>query len=122
VGAEENCKRGDINGYNRGRQLWENLPEFSLKKFYWKDYMIIFLGTFMYALGVTQFIMPHQFRDGRAYRFGRAVELRFFVASFYHGLPDERAATIDGVSAAGVGVPGEDHCRCWGVDPLHWHV
>ena len=40
-----------------------NLPEFSLKKFYWKDYMIIFLGTFMYALGVTQF-MPHQFVMG----------------------------------------------------------
>lgn len=37
------------------------LPEFSLKKFYWKDYLIIFLGTFMYALGVTQFIMPHEF-------------------------------------------------------------
>ncbi|MDI9604719.1 MAG: YitT family protein [Bacteroidota bacterium] len=41
-----------------------NLPEFSLKKFYWKDYLIIFLGTFMYALGVTQFIMPHQFVMG----------------------------------------------------------
>lgn len=39
----------------------EKLPEFSLKKFYWKDYLMIFLGTFMYALGVTQFIMPHQF-------------------------------------------------------------
>ncbi|MEN6589574.1 MAG: YitT family protein [Proteiniphilum sp.] len=39
----------------------EKFPEFSLKKFYWKDYLMIFLGTFMYALGVTQFIMPHQF-------------------------------------------------------------
>ncbi|WP_294068685.1 YitT family protein [Proteiniphilum sp. UBA1028] len=39
----------------------ERLPEFSLKKFFWKDYLTIFLGTFMYALGVTQFIMPHQF-------------------------------------------------------------
>ena len=39
----------------------EKLPEFSLKKFFWKDYLTIFLGTFMYALGVTQFIMPHQF-------------------------------------------------------------
>jgi uncharacterized membrane-anchored protein YitT (DUF2179 family) len=41
--------------------MMKKLPEFSLKKFYWKDYLTIFLGTFMYALGVTQFIMPHQF-------------------------------------------------------------
>lgn len=40
------------------------LPEFSLKKFYWKDYLTIILGAFMYALGVTQFIMPHQFVIG----------------------------------------------------------
>lgn len=39
----------------------EKLPKFSLKKFYWKDYLTILLGTFLYALGVTQFIMPHQF-------------------------------------------------------------
>lgn len=39
----------------------EKLTHFSLKKFYWKDYLTIFLGTFMYALGVTLFIMPHQF-------------------------------------------------------------
>lgn len=39
----------------------EKLPQFSLKKFYVKDYLTIFLGTFMYALGVTLFIMPHQF-------------------------------------------------------------
>ena len=39
----------------------EKLPRFSLKKFYLKDYLTIFLGTFMYALGVTLFIMPHQF-------------------------------------------------------------
>jgi uncharacterized membrane-anchored protein YitT (DUF2179 family) len=38
-----------------------DLPEFSLKKFYWKDYLTIPLGAFMYALGVTQFIMPQQF-------------------------------------------------------------
>lgn len=37
------------------------LPKFSLKKFYWKDYLTILLGTFIYSLGVTQFIMPHQF-------------------------------------------------------------
>lgn len=37
------------------------LPKFSLKRFYWKDFLIIALGTFMYALGVTQFIMPHHF-------------------------------------------------------------
>jgi uncharacterized membrane-anchored protein YitT (DUF2179 family) len=40
------------------------LPEFSLKRFYWKDYLVIVLGTFMYALGVTQFIMPHHFVMG----------------------------------------------------------
>lgn len=40
------------------------LPEFSLKKFYWKDYLTIILGAFMYALGVTQFIIPHQFVIG----------------------------------------------------------
>src|SRR5690554_2517416 len=39
----------------------EKLTQFSLKKFYWKDYLSIFIGTFMYALGVTLFIMPHQF-------------------------------------------------------------
>lgn len=39
----------------------EKLPQFSLKKFYLKDYLTIFLGTFMYALGVTLFIMPQQF-------------------------------------------------------------
>ncbi|MBF6597400.1 MAG: YitT family protein [Fermentimonas sp.] len=39
----------------------KKLPQFSLKKFYLKDYLTIFLGTFMYALGVTLFIMPHQF-------------------------------------------------------------
>lgn len=42
----------------------EKLPEFSLKKFYWKDYLTVILGTFMYALGVTQFIMPHKFVMG----------------------------------------------------------
>jgi uncharacterized membrane-anchored protein YitT (DUF2179 family) len=42
----------------------EKQPNFSLKKFYWKDYLIVFLGTFMYALGVTQFIMPHHFVMG----------------------------------------------------------
>lgn len=44
--------------------MMEKLPVFSLKKFYWKDYLTIFLGTFMYALGVTQFIMPHHFVMG----------------------------------------------------------
>src|SRR5690554_397574 len=42
----------------------KKLPEFSLKKFYWKDYLTIIVGSFMYALGVTQFIMPHQFVIG----------------------------------------------------------
>ena len=39
----------------------EKVPQFSLKKFYWKDYFSIILGTFMYALSVTVFIMPHKF-------------------------------------------------------------
>ena len=39
----------------------KKLPQFSLKKFYIKDYITIFLGTFMYALAVSMFIMPHQF-------------------------------------------------------------
>ncbi len=63
------------------------LPEFSLKKFYWKDYLVIFLGTFMYALGVTQFIMPHQFVMGGLtgvavlinYAFGLPVSLLVLV-------------------------------------------
>ncbi len=39
-------------------------PNYLLKKFYWKDYLMIFLGTFMYSLGITQFIMPHKFVTG----------------------------------------------------------
>ena len=42
----------------------EKKAQFSLKRFYWKDYLIIALGTFMYALGITQFIMPHHFVMG----------------------------------------------------------
>ncbi|WP_019538415.1 YitT family protein [Proteiniphilum acetatigenes] len=65
----------------------EKLPEFSLKRFYWKDYLIIALGTFMYALGVTQFIMPHHFVMGGLagaavllnYAFGLPVSLMVFV-------------------------------------------
>jgi uncharacterized membrane-anchored protein YitT (DUF2179 family) len=64
----------------------EKLPEFSLKKFYWKDYLSIALGTFMYALGVTQFIMPHHFVMGGLtgaavlfnYAFGLPVSLMVF--------------------------------------------
>ncbi len=41
-----------------------NTPNYLLKKFYWKDYLMIFLGTFMYSLGITQFIMPHKFVTG----------------------------------------------------------
>lgn len=63
------------------------LPEFSLKRFYWKDYLVIVLGTFMYALGVTQFIMPHHFVMGGLagaalllnYAFGLPVSLMVFV-------------------------------------------
>ena len=65
----------------------EKLPAFSLKRFYWKDYLIIVLGTFMYALGVTQFIMPHHFVMGGLtgiavlfnYAFGLPVSLMVFV-------------------------------------------
>ncbi len=64
----------------------EKLPEFSLKRFYWKDYLIIVLGTFMYALGVSQFIMPHHFVLGGLtgvavlfnYAFGLPVSLMVF--------------------------------------------
>lgn len=63
------------------------LPEFSLKRFYWKDYLTIVLGTFMYALGVTQFIMPHHFVMGGLtgaavlfnYAFGIPVSLMVFA-------------------------------------------
>ncbi|MDD4777562.1 MAG: YitT family protein [Fermentimonas sp.] len=65
----------------------EKLPEFSLKKFYWKDYLTILLGTFMYALGVTQFIMPHKFVLGGLtgiavlfnYAFGLPVSLQVLI-------------------------------------------
>ena len=39
-------------------------PKYQLKSFYWKDYLMIILGTFMYAVGITQFIMPHKFVTG----------------------------------------------------------
>ncbi|MGI6074308.1 MAG: YitT family protein [Fermentimonas sp.] len=35
--------------------------DYSIDKFYFKDFLTMLLGTFMYALGVTQFIMPHKF-------------------------------------------------------------
>ena len=65
----------------------EKLPEFSLKRFYWKDYLTIALGTFMYALGVTQFIMPHHFVMGGLagaavllnYAFGLPVSLMVLI-------------------------------------------
>ena len=37
---------------------------YQLKKFYWKDYLMIIIGTFMYSVGITQFIMPHKFVTG----------------------------------------------------------
>ncbi len=65
----------------------EKKAQFSLKRFYWKDYLIIALGTFMYALGITQFIMPHHFVMGGLtgvavlfnYAFGLPVSLMVFV-------------------------------------------
>ncbi len=64
-------------------------PQFSLKKFYLKDYLTIFLGTFMYALGVTLFIMPHQFVLGGLtgvavlfnYGFGMPVSITVLVVN-----------------------------------------
>ncbi len=40
------------------------LTKYQLKKFYWKDYLMIVVGTFVYSLGITQFIMPHKFVTG----------------------------------------------------------
>ncbi len=65
----------------------EKLRAFSLKKFYWKDYLTILLGTFMYALGVTQFIVPHKFVLGGLtgiavlfnYAFGLPVSVQVLV-------------------------------------------
>jgi len=42
----------------------EKQAQFTFKKFYVKDFLTIFLGAFMYALGITQFIMPHKFVTG----------------------------------------------------------
>jgi uncharacterized membrane-anchored protein YitT (DUF2179 family) len=42
----------------------EKRSRYSTKKFYVKDLLTIFLGTFMYALAITQFIMPHKFVTG----------------------------------------------------------
>jgi uncharacterized membrane-anchored protein YitT (DUF2179 family) len=42
-----------------GKQL-----QYTSKKLYVKDFFTIFVGTFMYALGITQFIMPHKFVTG----------------------------------------------------------
>lgn len=42
----------------------EKQARFTFKKFYVKDFLTIFLGTFIYALGITQFIMPHKFVTG----------------------------------------------------------
>lgn len=38
--------------------------KFSLKQHYVKDYLTILFGTFIYALGITQFITPHKFVTG----------------------------------------------------------
>ena len=67
----------------------KKLPLFRLKKFYLKDYLTIFLGTFMYALGVTLFIMPHQFVRGGLtgvavlfnYGFGMPVSITVLVVN-----------------------------------------
>ncbi len=40
------------------------LHNYQLKKFYWKDYIMIVLGTLIYSVGITQFIMPHKFVTG----------------------------------------------------------
>ena len=37
-----------------------NLPIKYLKKFYWRDYLVITLGLVLYAIGLTGFLIPNQ--------------------------------------------------------------
>lgn len=37
-----------------------NLPINYLKKFYWRDYLIILFGLVLYAVGLTGFLIPHE--------------------------------------------------------------
>lgn len=37
---------------------------FKASSYFFKDYLIILFGTFTYSLGITQFIMPHEFVTG----------------------------------------------------------
>lgn len=37
-----------------------NLPINYLKKFYWRDYLIILFGLVLYAIGLTGFLIPHE--------------------------------------------------------------
>lgn len=41
-----------------------NLPANYLKKFYWRDYIIVTLGLVLYAVGITGFLIPHQIVTG----------------------------------------------------------
>lgn len=67
------------------------LKNYQLKKFYWKDYLMIMLGTFMYSVGITQFIMPHKFVTGGLtgvgvllnYAFNLPVSITILVVNFF---------------------------------------
>lgn len=41
-----------------------NLPANYLKKFYWRDYLIVTLGLILYGIGITGFLIPHQIVTG----------------------------------------------------------
>lgn len=37
-----------------------NLPKNYLKKFYWRDYLVIILGLVLYSVGLTGFLIPYE--------------------------------------------------------------
>ena len=37
-----------------------NLPKKYLKKFYWRDYIVVIFGLTLYAIGLTGFLIPHK--------------------------------------------------------------
>ncbi|MDD3356972.1 MAG: YitT family protein [Dysgonamonadaceae bacterium] len=41
-----------------------NLPKKYLKKFYWRDYLVIVLGLIIYSIGLTGFLIPFKFVMG----------------------------------------------------------
>ncbi|HBG40471.1 MAG TPA: hypothetical protein DDZ96_01460 [Porphyromonadaceae bacterium] len=67
------------------------LKKYELKKFFWKDYLTIMMGTAMYAIGITLFIMPHHFVTGGLtgiailmnYAFGMPVSLTILGVNIF---------------------------------------